>query len=69
LLKCVVILVYVEKLFIRWKRAYESHGEDGIVNNKACPENYKLRIPQPIEEKIIHLRKTYHFGPDMIMWH
>jgi len=22
-----------------------------------------------MEEKIIHLRTTYHFGPDMIVWH
>ena len=55
--------------FYKWKRAYEAHGEDALINNKPCPENHKLRIPRPIEEKIVHLRRTYHFGPDMIVWH
>ncbi len=55
--------------FYTWKRAYETYGEEALVNNKPCPENHKLRIPRAIEEKIIHLRTTYHFGPDMIVWH
>jgi len=32
-------------------------------------KRHKLRIPQPIEEKIIHLRKAYIFGADMIVCH
>lgn len=55
--------------FYTWKRTFEAHGEEALVNNKPCPENHKLRTPRPIEEKIIHLRTTYHFGPDMIVWH
>ncbi len=55
--------------FYTWKRAYEEHGEAALVNNKPCPENHKLRLPKEIEEKIIYLRTTYHFGPDMIVWH
>lgn len=55
--------------FYTWQRAYQAHGEEGLINNKPCPENHKLRTPRPIEEKVIHLRTTYHFGPDMIVWH
>ncbi len=54
--------------FYTWKRAFERFGEQGLINNKPCPENHKLRTPRAIEEKIIYLRKTYHFGPDMIVW-
>lgn len=55
--------------FYTWRRAYESGGNDALVNNKPCPENHKLRIPRLIEDKIVYLRSTYHFGPDMIVWH
>jgi len=55
--------------FYTWKRAYIAEGEKGLVDSRPCPENHKLRVPQEIEEKVIHLRKTYHFGADMIVWH
>lgn len=55
--------------FYTWKRAFDAHGEEALINNKLYPEKHKLRIPRPIEEKIIHLRTTYYFGPDMIVWH
>jgi hypothetical protein len=38
------------------------------VNRGPCPENHSLRTPKPIEEKIVHLRLTYHFGPTRIAW-
>jgi transposase len=28
-----------------WKKAYETHGDKGLVNKKACPVNLKLRTP------------------------
>jgi len=43
--------------FYRWKRAYKSRGEAGLVNNKPCPQNPKLRIPKKIEEKILYVRR------------
>ena len=55
--------------FYKWKRAYEAHGEAALVDSKPCPENHKLRIPRAIEEKVVHLRTTYHFGPELIVWH
>lgn len=55
--------------FYKWNRAYEGDGESALIDSKPCPENHKLRLPRAIEEKIVHLRSTYHFGPDMIVWH
>jgi hypothetical protein len=46
----------------KWKRDYESRGEPALINSKPCPQNPKIRIPADIEEKILHLRKTYHLG-------
>jgi transposase len=55
--------------FYTYQRAYSAHGENGLINNKPCPANHKLRIPKEIEEKVVYLRQHYHFGPDMIAWH
>jgi len=55
--------------FYRWKALYKEKGEAGLINRKPCPENLLLRTPAPIEEKILHLRRTYHFGPDRIAWY
>ena len=55
--------------FYRWKRNYEERGEEGLINHKPCPENPKLRVPKPVEDKILYLRKHYHFGPLKITWY
>lgn len=55
--------------YYQWKRAYLAHGEQGLINSKPCPENPKLRTPSFIEEKIIYLRRTYHFGQMRISWY
>lgn len=54
--------------FYTWKKAFTEQGEKGLVDSKPCPENHKLRVPKEIEEKIIHLRTTYHFGAHVIVW-
>jgi len=55
--------------FYRWKRAYEADGESALINKKPCPENPKIRVKKPIEEKILYLRKNYHLGPQKISWY
>jgi len=57
------------KIFYRWKRAYEKDGEQALVNSKPRPENPKLRTKPEVEEKILHLRRTYHFGQQRIAWY
>jgi len=54
--------------FYTWKKAFGAKGENGLIDSRPCPENHKLRVPETIEEKIIYLRTTYHFGPDVIVW-
>jgi len=56
------------EIFYQWKRTYAEKGESGLINSKPCPENPKLRVPAPIAEKIIYLRKTYHLGAMRISW-
>lgn len=55
--------------YYKWKRDYEARGEKALINSKPCPQNPKLRIPAHIEEKILHLRTTYHLGQQRIAWY
>lgn len=57
------------EIFSQWKRVYEKQGEQGFINSKPCPQNPKLRTKPEVEEKILYLRKTYHFGPQRIVWY
>jgi hypothetical protein len=63
-----VILEYVGKHFIHGS-ALMNPVEKGLINSRPCPENVKLRLTKAIEEKVVYLRSTCAFGPDMIMWH
>jgi len=53
-------------IYYRWLNRYKKEGEFGLINQKPCPENPKLRTPIKVEEKVIYLRKKYHFGPERI---
>ena len=55
--------------FYRWKRDYSALGDEGLVNSKPCPENPKIRVASDIEEKILYLRRNYHFGQQKISWY
>ena len=55
--------------FYLWKKAYEIHGDEGLVNKKPCPVNLKLRTPPEVVEKVLHLRRTHHLGPIRIVWY
>lgn len=55
--------------FYQWKRAYVARGERGLINSKPCPANPKLRTAPSIEEKILYLRRNYHFGQVRISWY
>lgn len=55
--------------FYRWKKDYKSQGEAGLINSKPCPENPNIRVAPIIEEKILYLRKNYHFGSAKICWY
>ena len=52
-----------------WKKAYETHGDEGLVNQKPCPYTPRLRTPPDIVETVLHLRRPYHLGPIRIVWY
>jgi transposase InsO family protein len=54
-------------IFYVWKDKQKALGDEGLINSKPCPINYRLRMKKEIEDQIIHLRKTYHFGPERIV--
>ena len=51
-------------IYFKWIKKYQEGGEKGLINKKPCPQNLKLRTPIKVEEKVIYLRKKYHFGPE-----
>ena len=55
--------------FYRWKQPYDTRGEKALINKKPCLENPKLRTPPHIEEKILRLRRKYHFGQIRFSWY
>jgi hypothetical protein len=58
-----------QRIFYRWKRAYERLGEKTLINSKPYPENIEIRVSQPIEDKMFHLRKSHHFAAEKIFWY
>ncbi|XDD50930.1 IS481 family transposase [Leptospira sp. WS92.C1] len=57
--------------FYQWKKAFDKYGEEGLINKKPGfrPGTCPWRTSKDIEDKILHLRTTYHFGPQRISWH
>ncbi len=53
----------------QWKRAFAAKGEAGLINSKTCPINLKRRVAPEVEEQILYLRSTYHFGQKIIVWY
>lgn len=54
-------------IFYRWKRRYEDEGLDGLKDRSSAPLHCPTVTHPEVVEKIIHLRKHYHFGPMKIM--
>jgi len=57
--------------FYEWKRAYEARGEEGLVNQRPGfkPGTHPKKMKPAIEEKVLLLRRRYHFGPERISWY
>jgi transposase InsO family protein len=55
--------------FYNWRRRYQAEGEIGLANRSSRPHGHPRQTPPEIEEKILHLRHVYHFGPDRIAWY
>lgn len=55
--------------FYNWRRRYQAEGEAGLANRSSRPHGHPRQTPSQIEEKILYLRRVYHFGPDRIAWY
>jgi transposase len=55
--------------FYTWKKAYEREGRAGLVRKKPIARSHPKQIPPDIVEKILHLRRKYHLGPQRIAWY
>ncbi len=52
--------------FYRWKKTFDEHGVDGLVQRKPIAKSNPRQLPPEVIEKILHLRQKYHFGPQRI---
>jgi transposase InsO family protein len=50
------------QVYYTWQKRYDEHGEKGLARRKPGPKRSKFRTPENIEEKVLYLRRTYHFG-------
>ena len=55
--------------FYSWRKAFEREGPKGLIRKKPIAKSHPRQVPPEIVEKVIHLRKTYHFGPQRIAWY
>jgi transposase InsO family protein len=55
--------------FYRWKKAYEAGGREALLRKRPVARSHPRQIPPEYVEKILHLRSTYHLGPQRIAWY
>ena len=55
--------------FYRWKKLYDEHGEDGLKRRKPIAKDHPRRIPETTVQKVLELRRSYHLGPQRIVWY
>jgi transposase InsO family protein len=55
--------------FYRWKAALAREGEAGLIDKKPIPKSWPNQIRPEVIEKVLHLRRTYHLGPQRIVWY
>lgn len=55
--------------FYRWKRAFEKEGEAGLVRKRPVARSHPRQLSPEVVEKVLHLRRTYHLGPQRITWY
>jgi transposase len=55
--------------FCRWKNAFDREGEAGLVRKKPIAGSHPRALRPEAVEKVLHLRRTYHMGPQRIAWY
>jgi hypothetical protein len=44
-------------------------GEAGLIDKKPIPKSWPNQIRPEVVEKVLYLRRTYHLGPQRIVWY
>jgi transposase InsO family protein len=52
--------------FYTWRRRYEAEGLDGLKDRSSAPHHTPRATTADVVEKILWLRRQYHFGPAKI---
>ncbi len=52
--------------YYRWRRRYETDGLEGLKDRSHRPHHSPRATQAEVIEKIVWLRRHYHFGPDKI---
>jgi transposase len=53
--------------YYTWLRRFETEGPEGLRDRSQRPHHSPNATQAEIVEKIVHLRRTYHFGPAKIV--
>ena len=55
--------------FYEWKKAFREEGAAGLIRKKPIAKSHPRQLSPEVVEKILHLRRVYHFGPERITWY
>ncbi len=55
--------------FYLWRERYRELGDEGLSSRRGGPHNHPNKTPDEVVDKILHLRRTYHMGPNRIVWY
>jgi transposase len=56
-------------IFDAWKTRFDKGGLESLEKKKPIGKRWPNQLSDETVEKILHLRKTYHLGPERIMWY
>lgn len=55
--------------FYEWKKAFKEEGVAGLIRKKPIAKSHPRQLSPEVVEKILHLRRNYHMGPQRIKWY
>lgn len=55
--------------YYEWKKAFNENGAAGLIPKKPIAKSHPRQLSPEVVEKILHLRRNYHMGPQRIKWY